>query len=361
MLVGTGEPTSLRTSSGTTSYLLNALKTAGPDRLVAAISAKPSILARVFALLVAFSPNRDVWHAKFRFGRVLCALRSLARDRRVRRTEADRPYLIHALGFFYLPSKWPYLVYTDATTAMLQGAKPRWTAPPRLHAQRMRMEREYYEGARAIFTMGHQAALSLQAEYSIPADKIHVVGGGVALHPVEPPVWPRPGHTVVFVGLEVERKGLPELINAFEMVRAELPDAVLKVVGAKPPTTERGSVEALGFVGDRARLSRLYLGSTVFCLPARQESFGHVVVEAMAHALPCVVTNVGELPRMVADGVNGYVVPVGATEQLADRLIQILRDPELAKSMGLESARRAEAFDWHRVVNSMLEFIDHDD
>jgi glycosyltransferase involved in cell wall biosynthesis len=224
----------------------------------------------------------------------------------------------------------------------------------------MQMEREYFGGARAIFTMGHEAASSLRSDYSISAERIHVVGGGVALYPANAPVWPRTGHTIVFVGREVERKGLPELLEAFSKVRTAIPDATLKVVGITPPR-EFAGVEALGFIGDRAELSRLYIESTVFCLPARQESFGHVVVEAMAHALPCVVTSVGELPHMVRDGVNGYVVPVGDTSLLAERLVTILQNPALAASMGHASERRAQMFDWHQVARSMLEFIDQDD
>ncbi len=58
------------------------------------------------------------------------------------------------------------------------------------------------------------------------------------------------------------------------------------------------------------------------------------VLEAMASGLPVVATQVGDVPRLVEDGVTGVIVPARAPQRLADALEQLLRDPVLARSMG---------------------------
>jgi glycosyltransferase involved in cell wall biosynthesis len=149
-------------------------------------------------------------------------------------------------------------------------------------------------------------------------------------------------------------KGLDCLLEAFADVRLRVPEARLRVVGTSAVEPQPG-VDVIGEVNDRARMAELYASSRVFCLPSRFEAYGgSSTCEAMAHALPCVVTRVGGLPEVVVDGETGIVVPPGDPRALAAALTRVLADESLADRLGCAGRRRVEEFlNWDSVVDRM--------
>jgi phosphatidylinositol alpha-1,6-mannosyltransferase len=155
---------------------------------------------------------------------------------------------------------------------------------------------------------------------------------------------------VVCVSRLVPRKGQDTLILAMPRILREFPDAVLLVVGGGPYRGEletlaerTGISEAVRFTGPVPweELPAHYGAGDVFAMPCRTrrggldvEGLGIVYLEASATGLPVVAGDSGGAPDAVLDGETGWVVPGGSPEQAAERILTLLRDPELRRRMG---------------------------
>jgi glycosyltransferase involved in cell wall biosynthesis len=137
---------------------------------------------------------------------------------------------------------------------------------------------------------------------------------------------------ILFVGLEWERKGGPILVNAFERVLKNIPDASLTIVGCKPNIKMQNVVIA-GKVS-KDRLQEFYENCAVFCLPTQREPFGIVFLEAMSYRLPVIGVNIGALPEFILDGENGYLIDAQDVNKLSNLLIQLLSSPKICEQMG---------------------------
>lgn len=134
-------------------------------------------------------------------------------------------------------------------------------------------------------------------------------------------------------------KRVPDIVKSFELIRKEMP-AKLLLVGDGPekhPVMEyvRGTSieEDILFLGKQDNLSELYAISDLMLLLSQKESFGLVLLEAMACEVPCIGTNVGGIPEVISHGKNGYLVELGDTEKVAEYGIRLLQDPILHKQM----------------------------
>src|SRR5262249_30384902 len=146
--------------------------------------------------------------------------------------------------------------------------------------------------------------------------------------------------TVLFIGKgDFEKKGGLVLLEAFGLVRREIPEAVLHVVGQASIPRVPG-VASHGFVADRTELRDLMKAAHVFVLPSFVDRFGVSLIEAMAAATPCIASDYGALPEVVADA--GLVVPRGGAGALAEALLAVLRDKALAAELGRRGRLRFE-------------------
>lgn len=163
-----------------------------------------------------------------------------------------------------------------------------------------------------------------------------------------------PGTKLLFVGRLDERKGFPTAVRAFAVLADEMPGLRLVVAGDGP---DRGAVEGLE-ASTRARVRMLgavpnvdlppisvacdvYLGTAV-----GGESFGVVLVEAMAANLPVVASDIGGYREVVRPGVDAIVVPPRDEVALADAIRRVLTDDGLAARLREAGRERADAFDW---------------
>ncbi|GAC1323277.1 MAG: glycosyltransferase family 4 protein [Chloroflexota bacterium] len=175
--------------------------------------------------------------------------------------------------------------------------------------------------------------------------------------------------TVLFVGRLEKRKGLRFLLRAWPVVLERHPDARLVVVGAGRPLegyrrfarrqgwTDSDVVFA-GYVGAED-LPRYYQAADVFCAPnTGQESFGIVLLEAMAAGAPIVASDIPGYRDVVADGVHGLLVDRQNPGALADGISRLLANPELRASMRRAGQAKARLFDWPRVSAQVLEYYD---
>ncbi|MGO4760447.1 glycosyltransferase family 4 protein, partial [Streptomyces sp. 2MCAF27] len=140
------------------------------------------------------------------------------------------------------------------------------------------------------------------------------------------------------------------LIQAMPRILAEVPDAVLLIVGGGPYAKElqrlaetTGVADSVRFTGavPWAELPAHYGAGDVFAMPCRTrrggldvEGLGIVYLEASATSLPVVAGDSGGAPDAVLEGETGWVVRGGSVEQAAERIVALLQDPELRRRMG---------------------------
>ena len=105
---------------------------------------------------------------------------------------------------------------------------------------------------------------------------------------------------------------------------------------------ELGIAERVLFLGDRRDVPDLLHALDVFVLSSTTESFPNAVLEAMAARKPVVATRVGGTPELVEDGVSGYLVPVGDSAAMGQRIAELLHDPAKRRAMGEAGRARAE-------------------
>lgn len=162
------------------------------------------------------------------------------------------------------------------------------------------------------------------------------------------------------VGLLEKQKGTEGFVRAIPHVLEAFPACRFVVIGDGPL---RGRLEAVAgdlgvshavtFAGWRDDAAELIGILDLFCLPSLWESFGLVLLEAMAHAKPVVATRVGGIPDVVVDGETGLLVPSEDPAALAKAIAYFLAHPEIAAEMGRQgTARLAERFTLARMIEA---------
>ncbi|QNP62898.1 glycosyltransferase family 4 protein [Streptomyces genisteinicus] len=179
---------------------------------------------------------------------------------------------------------------------------------------------------------------------------------------------------VVCVSRLVPRKGQDTLIRAMPAILAQVPDAVLLVVGGGPYEKDlralagrTGVAHAVRFTGavPWSELPAHYGAGDVFAMPCRTrrggldvEGLGIVYLEASATGLPVVAGDSGGAPDAVLDGETGWVVRGGEPADCADRIVTLLRDPDLRRRMG-ERGRAwvEERWRWDLLAGRLRELL----
>jgi len=171
---------------------------------------------------------------------------------------------------------------------------------------------------------------------------------------------------ILFVGRLEKRKGLNYLLKAYKRIKQEIPESRLIVVG--PGTRLRhkyekevvvSRLEDVVFVGYASRddLPRYYQTADVFCAPAiGWESFGIVLLEAMAMGKPVVASSIEGYANVVTHGVEGLLVPPKDEEKLAQALISLLGDQSLRQQMGARGRLKAKEYSWERIAQRVLDY-----
>jgi glycosyltransferase involved in cell wall biosynthesis len=322
-------------------------------RVVDRLDYSPQGIRRIALAAATFRPSRDAWRARFHTSRLAHDVLSATLARRLRHVKTDFDLALQVHGWVCNQPR-PYALYLDQTRLMAEHGWPEWLPFTRRERPKLLgLETEMYRGASHLFVMGGPTRDSLVGDYGIEASRISVVGGGLQFDGL--PAWkpPTADPTILFVGREFERKGGDCLLRAFELVRERAPDATLHLVGpARRP--EPPGVISHGRISDRAELAALYRNARVLCLPSRYEPYGLVLIEAMAHGVPCVATNVQSIPEILDSGRAGILVPPDDPAALAEALLQVLTDDELAAEIGEAGRREVERrLTWDHVVDRM--------
>jgi glycosyltransferase involved in cell wall biosynthesis len=374
LLLSDGEPESWSAWSGITRSLVSHLRLAGHGVECGNVDVQSA--DRWIAAGATFAPTRARWGTRYHLGGVPFWLRS----RRARRLVADgaaRADVIVQIGATFDPrgaADLPYCLCCDSNILMAQhGIGTGCSDASRLTAADVeairRREQRVYRGAAAIFPLSARLGQSFVDDFGVPPERVRPIYAGPNLDPAvfpalrERPRDPRRPPTILFVGLQFERKGGDVLVDSFRRVRAVLPAAELHLVGVPAGFVDAPGVTCLGVLDknrpdEAARLADAYASADVFALPTRFEPFGIAYVEAMHFGLPCIGPNAWAVPEIVDDGETGFLIPVDDAEALAGRLLQLLSDPARARAMGAAARRKAEQlFTWPLVVERMTNVL----
>jgi phosphatidylinositol alpha-mannosyltransferase len=171
---------------------------------------------------------------------------------------------------------------------------------------------------------------------------------------------------ILFVGRLEKRKGVNYLLKAYQRAKQEIPDSRLIIVG--PGTrlrhkyeryVRRQGLKDVVFTGHVSydELPRYYKTAHIFCAPATgSESFGIILLEAMAIGRPVVASNIDGYARLVTPGAEGLLVPPRDEKALAQALIALMRDESLREQMGARGILKAKEYDWKLLAQRILDY-----
>lgn len=151
---------------------------------------------------------------------------------------------------------------------------------------------------------------------------------------------------VVFSGRFIERKGIPFLLQAWQSLYNDFPDARLVFLGDGPLLAdmrrmagELGIENSVQFRGHVPRVKNLLQAADIFVFPSLQEGMPNSLLEAMACGLPPVATRIGGVEDIIVDGENGILIEPADVASLAAGLRRLLADEKLASTMASRASQ----------------------
>jgi len=216
--------------------------------------------------------------------------------------------------------------------------------------------------------MGRIAVSDLARRWQIEAlgsDAVQIPNGvDVASYASAPvlPGYPRSGKTVLFLGrFDEPRKGMAVLLAALPALVEHFADIEILIVGRGDDDELRdqagglaGHLRFLGQVDDATKASALR-SADVYCAPnTGGESFGIVLVEAMAAGTAVVASNLDAFRRVLDDGAAGLLVPIEDPDALAKSLIAVLTDDELRAGYVAAASEAVRQYDWQVVADDIM-------
>jgi colanic acid/amylovoran biosynthesis glycosyltransferase len=206
-------------------------------------------------------------------------------------------------------------------------------------------------------SVNQQMVKALELDAGVPPEKLSVAAMGVDLdifsrrQPYERPLGKGPWR-LVSCGRLHRGKGHQDLVAAVEQLRNDGFDVSLSILGEGPARAmleilirakQLEQVVRLAGAVDESQVRDALEGAHLFVLGSHDEAIGVATMEAMAMGLPVVVTNVGGVPELVRQGVDGLLVEPGRPDQMAEAIRRILSDSDQAQRMGEAGMQRVRA------------------
>lgn len=212
---------------------------------------------------------------------------------------------------------------------------------------------------------------SLKTEFSripwVRPGRIHVLHHGLDVERYRAPdIPPAAKGAIVFLGRLHFDKGIDILLEAWATVVAHFPHARLVLVGNGDQASYQAQAErlhiahTLTFAGYHSDVRPFLKEAQALVLPSRREGAGYVLIEAMAASLPVVATRLDCITEYVDEGKTGSLVPPADAPALAEALLNLIRDPETSRRMGIAGLQRVrEHFSLDATVQRLEAIFSH--
>lgn len=230
--------------------------------------------------------------------------------------------------------------------------------PLRYLAKRSKIQMEYYRTCSGIFTMGKWLKRYLVNECRLPECKIMSTGGINVNKDLIRDKSQRNGKRILFIGRDYVRKGLPELYDAFLILKQSIPDAELYVAGPATNPYPK-AVDGYHYMGDcnHDKLSELLNLCDIFAMSSHFEAYGLVFIEALCYGLPCLARNAYEMPYFIEDGKTGILINDYDRPNMAKQLQRLLADDEIRRNVQSKREWYLKEYSWETVAERISNFI----
>jgi glycosyltransferase involved in cell wall biosynthesis len=232
---------------------------------------------------------------------------------------------------------------------------------PRWVGWRYRAYLRLYAAADAVIALT-EAERRVLIGLGVPEERVVVTGHGPVLAPRADGAGFRARHglgdgpIVLFLGQHYAYKGFRQLLQAAPLVWRRVPEARFVFIGPAVKGSERAFAAApdprvlrLGSVGLQEKTDAL-AACALLCVPSSQESFGGVYTEAWSLGRPVIGCPIPAVAEVIEDGVDGLLAPQEPAP-IAERVVELLRDPARAAAMGEAGRRKVEArYSWPRIA-----------
>lgn len=209
-------------------------------------------------------------------------------------------------------------------------------------------------------------SLPMRAEVKkLSKAKINLIPNGIELDEIQSfkPSKLVKNPSIIYLGLLEDIKGIDVLIKATKIVKEEMPDIVVYVAGtgSKEDSVKQLSkdlnldetIKFLGYLDDIEKFS--YLKSADICVvPSRYESFGIVILEAMASRTPVIASKVGNIPFLL-EGYKELLVNPDDPEDLARTIIKLINNNELMEYFSLNTIEEVKKYDWNIIARKSID------
>lgn len=237
-----------------------------------------------------------------------------------------------------------------------------------------------FQRSRYLFPSEAERKLFLSQHGRIPASSTFLIPNAVDMNLFRPldsgaKTRPKANLRVGFAGQWVPRKGIAELLDAWQVVKSNLPSTELHMAGGPGMWKTGAEIEGARPVADRvremekdallqcvgalprARMPEFWNSVDVAVVPSLYEPFGLVALEALACGVPVVTTMVGGLQEIVVNDESGLLVPPGEVKALAEALLALLMNDDLRMRLAAGARRRAQAFSLDRRSREFLQLL----
>jgi len=219
-----------------------------------------------------------------------------------------------------------------------------------------------YRQVEHIFATSRYVRQDLMDHYGVPAGKVTVVGTGLGvIQPFHGAKDYANGKILFAAKGRFEDKGVPMVLAAFERARRRNPALQLTIVGQEPGSlgiSGLPNVTVPGFVPIED-LQRLFETHSLFLMPARNEPWGLVYLEAMACRMPIVGLNRNAFPEFTDGGKYGFGLDEADPDTLARIMVEVFEQPARLERMGAAAqAWCLEQYTWEKTVGRIVETIE---
>jgi glycosyltransferase involved in cell wall biosynthesis len=363
-------PYNERSWSGSSSRFFRACKNHG--LLKDAVGGDIPEYYRLPLILKNYSFDRNLWRFKFRLDTTYYDLLTRELARKIHSVDGSAD-LLQIGGIYDLPSAFKgsrnCYSYHDGNLMQLMKSpfRPEGVSPARF-AKALQYEKKVYQGMNRIFTMSNYLRDSFIEDFQMDPSRVCCIGAGINLdHIPEQTDREYDRKTIVFIGIDFRRKGGDLLLQAFRTVKLKYKDARLHIIGPKALTIPREYQDGVVFHGflsrsdylQRQKFLKIMREAVLFVMPSLYEPFGIAPLEAMVHEIPCILPQKWAFPDMVDSGVEGELFNPDDITDLEEKMLNLIGNPGLLKSMGKSARERVLAqFTWDKVVSRLKDELE---